>query len=225
MMRAAILLLSLAAMLAACSSGSDTVYERLAPTMRQELLGSLFPEPAEPSGPNELSRAELNKIPSAVISLKLGDNPRAFVAPVTDNGGYLVYQDTARRGIVMHGGLITATHGFGYDLDAVLHRQDDPIAVPTPLSNWPASLTRNYSFMLRGQIPYEIAVTCALERGDRESVEIAELHFDVVQVVETCANPKRRFTNTYWVDPAAGFIWKSVQWIGPRIPSMTIEIV
>src|SRR5690625_3915638 len=100
MMRAAILLLSLAAMLAACSSGSDTVYERLAPTMRQELLGSLFPEPAEPSGPNELSRAELNKIPSAVISLKLGDNPRAFVAPVTDNGGYLVYQDTARRGIV-----------------------------------------------------------------------------------------------------------------------------
>src|SRR5699024_7470900 len=149
----------------------------------------------------------------------------AFVVPIADNGGYLVYQDREQRGIVMHGGLITATHGFGYNLDAVAHRRDDPVFASTPLAEWPASIARSYDFMLRGQIAYEIAVVCTFERGAREFIEIVELRFEVVRVVETCANPERRFINTYWADPGTGFIWKSVQWVGPRIPAMTVEIV
>lgn len=225
MNRIRLLALAFAALLSGCSSGGNTVYERLAPIAREQFLGGLLEEPEPPPAPPELTRAQLDEIPYATISLKLGDNPRAFVVPIADNGGYLVYQDLAQRGIVMRGGLITATHGFAYNLDSVAHRQDDPVVVATPLTQWPATIERSYRFTLRGQIAYDITVACAFQRGVREAIEIVELRFEVVRVTETCANPKRRFVNTYWVDSASGFIWKSEQWVGTRIPSMTVEIV
>lgn len=226
MIRSVLVLLMAMVALAGCSSGSGTVYEKLAPLVQDQLLGGTAAgEPAPGAEPREMTRAELNQIPYATISLKLGDNPRAFVVPLADNGGYLVYQDAARHGVVMHGGLITATQGFGYDLDAVAHQRDDPVFKPTPVAEWPATVTRSYGFSPRGRLPYKIGVVCAFERGVREMIEIVELHFEVVRVSETCTNPARRFVNTYWVDPGNGFIWKSVQWVGPRIPEMTVEIV
>jgi Group 4 capsule polysaccharide lipoprotein gfcB, YjbF len=222
-----LVMLACAAVVAGCSAGGGTVYERLGPMLQQQLLTGTAvgePEPA-PEQPREITRAELNQIPYATISLQAGDNPRAFVVPLADNGGYLVYQDAARRGIVMRGGLITATHGFGYNLDSVAHRHDDPIAVPTPLPLWPGMVERSYDFTIRGQIPYQIAVMCEFDRGVREIIEIVELRLEVVRMVETCTNPERRFVNTYWADPESGFIWKSVQWVGPRLDPMTVEII
>src|SRR5690606_6126893 len=128
--------------LAGCSSGGNTVYERLGPLVQEQLLGDLVTEPEPEVQPREMTRADLDQIPYATISLSLGDNPRAFVVPLADNGGYLVYQDTAQRGVVMRGGLITATHGFGYNLDSVAHRRDDPVVRPTPLPQWPATVER-----------------------------------------------------------------------------------
>lgn len=215
-----------AVLLAGCSSGSNTVYERLGPLLQERIFGGpVFGDAPPVEAPPELTRAALDEIPFATIALRSGDAPRAFIVPVADNGGYLNYQDVARRGIVMLGGLVTGTHGFGYDLDSVRHAVNDPIVVPTPLAQWPVELARNYSFTLRGQLDYEIAVQCSVERGAREIVEIVERAFEVVRVVETCVNPQRRFVNTYWVDPGSGFIWKSEQWVGPRIPPMTVEII
>lgn len=214
--------------LAGCSSDGTTIYEQLGPLVQDQLLGGtlLDGDAAAPAAAQrELTRAELNQIPFATISLRQGDNPRAFVVPVADNGGFLVYQDVERRGIVMEGGLITGTRGFGYDLDAVAHRIDDPVVVPTPLPEWPAGVERSYGFTLRGVTEYDIAVSCTFERGVREFIEIVELRFEVVRVIETCRNPRRTFVNTYWVDPDSGFVWKSEQWVGPRVPPMTVEIV
>ena len=213
--------------LAACSSGSNTVYEKLGPLLQQELFGGpiLGGEKQPPAEPHEMTRAELNKIPYATIGLRIGDGQRAFVVPLADNDGSLVYQDPARRGIVMQGGLVTGTHGLGNDLDALAHRADDPVVVPTPVPEWPSEVERSYAYTVRGLRPYEIAVTCTYQRGAREFVDIVELRFEVVRVEETCRNPRRTFTNTYWAAPDSGFIWKSVQWVGPRLSPLTVEIV
>lgn len=217
-----------AAALAGCSSDRTTIYEQLGPVIQERLLGGIALSPDEPvEGVTQqpLTRAELNQIPYATISLQQGENPSAFVVAVSENDGLVAYQDVARRGIVMEGGLVTATQGFGYDLDSVAHRIDDPIVVPTPLPEWPAGVERNYSFTLRGVTEYDIAVGCTFERGVREHIDIVELRFEVVRVVETCRNSRRSFVNTYWADPETGFIWKSEQWVGPRVPAMSVEIV
>lgn len=222
----AILLTACAVLLTACSSGGGTVLERLVPLMAQQVLGdAVTAEQAVAAAPIEITRAQIEEIPSALIALRVGEMPRALVAPIVDNSGYLVYQDPARRGIVMRGGLITATHGFGYNLDSVKHGLDDPVVVPTPVAEWPVEVSRSYAYTIRGQQRYDIAVVCHFERGVRELIEIVELRFEVVRVIETCVNPRRTFVNTHWVAPDSGFIWKSQQWVSPRLSPFTVEIV
>lgn len=221
-----LLLPACAVLLAACSAGSNTIYERMGPLVAQQVFGGPVVGGEEPAvEPREMTRAELNQIPSATIALKVGDSPRAFVVPLVNNSGFLVYQDPARRGVVMDGGLVTATHGMGYDLNSVARRADDPVAAPTPLPEWPGAVERSYAFTLRGQISYDIGVSCTYDRGVRELIDIVELRFEVVRMVETCRNPRRTFVNTYWADPDSGFIWKSVQWVGPNLSPLTIEII
>ena len=59
----------------------------------------------------------------------------------------------------------------------------------------------------------------------RATLEIVEKRHDTVRIVETCASPRRRFQNTYWVAPEDGRIWKSIQWLGPRLNPVTIEVI
>ena len=70
-----------------------------------------------------------------------------------------------------------------------------------------------------------ITTSCSYQVIARERIEIIELFFDTVRVAETCSNTARSFTNTYWADPATGFIWRSEQWVGPRQDPMNIEII
>ena len=219
--------LFLLAGLTACSSGGTSTGERLGPLAEQLLFGeSIFSDPEPAPKPPVFTRAELNQVPFATIAVKDPDGNRAFVVPLADNGGHLVYQDALRRGIIMFGGLVTATQGLPYNLSAVRFAVEDPVARPTPVAEWPGRVFRNYQFVGSGGVrDYQITTSCSYEVIARERIEIIELFFDTVRVAETCSNTARSFTNTYWADPATGFIWRSEQWVGPRQDPMNIEII
>lgn len=212
--------------LAACSSGGDTTGERLAPILQSTVLDGLFGDAEEVSKPPVFTRAELNDIPFATVAVRDDDNNRIFVVPLADNGGYIVYQDATRRGFTMLGGLVTATQGVGYSLAGVRNAIEDPIARPTPITDWPESVFRSYEFKRAGGArDFQITTSCRFEVGARERIEIIELFFDTVRVVETCSNTVRTFQNLYWVDPNTGFIWRSEQWTGPKGVDLKLEII
>jgi len=150
---------------------------------------------------------------------------RTYLVPLADNDGYLNYLDSGGRGIVMLGGAVTGTQGLGTDLQGVRHHRDDPVPKPTPVDQWPQQFHRDYQFRLRGVRDYNITLNCKLVPVVSETIEIAELDFDVVRVSETCTNARRQIVNTYWADADTGFIWKSVQWLGPELGQATIEII
>ena len=209
------------AMLAGCTSDGSSAAERLAPALE----GLIFGE-EDPPEPPVLSRAELAQIPFATLAISVPDGPRSYVAAVANNGGFIVYQDQARRSVVLEGGLLVGTRGLGYNLSAIKHQANDPISNQTPLDAWPASVVRNYQFSLKVAPDYQITVRCGFQVIARERIEIVELFFDVARVEETCTNGKRTFSNTYWVAPETGFIWKSIQWAGPRQPDpFVLEII
>lgn len=209
-------------LLAGCSSDGSTAAERLGPQLETVIFG----EDTPPAAPTTLTRAELAEVPFATIAISTPDAPRSYVAAVESNNGFVEYQDLTRRSVVLEGGLLVGTHGLGYNLSAIKHQLDDPVARQTPLDRWPGSVVRNYQFSLTGARGFEITVDCGFQKIARERIEIVELFFDLMRVEETCGNGKRTFTNTYWVDPDTGFIWKSVQWIGPRQPyPFTVEII
>jgi hypothetical protein len=212
-------LAGLAVLAAACSSGENS-FRRIGALARATLSGPKQQEPAR-----ELTRAELNQIPYATIALRFQDGPPTYLVPLADNGGYLTYLDQNRRGLVMKGGAVTATKALGEDLRAVRHHRDDPIATPTPLADWPGRLHRDYQFRVRDTADYSVTLDCVFERLAAETIEIAELNFEVVRVSEVCTNAARQVVNTYWVEADTGFIWKSQQWLGPNLAPATIEII
>jgi hypothetical protein len=143
----------------------------------------------------------------------------------TVNGATVDYRDASNRSIRLRGGALAATAGLGVDLAAVRFAEDDPIAHPTPLAEWPARVFREYQYLAQSGPPYGITLACAYQRVASETIEIIEVLFDVVRVTETCTNQARQVVNTYWVEEANGFIWRSEQWVGPKIGHVTIEII
>ena len=214
------LALAVAGGLAGCSSSDDTTFQRIGALAKVSFGGVEKPEPKP-----ERTRAELNQIPFATIALTFGDGPRTFMVPLSDNGGYLSYLDASSRGFVMLGGAVSSTKALGQDIAAVRHQPNDPVAYPTPVAEWPSQIYRDYQFAQRSGAEYSITLSCVFERLVSETIEIVEINFDVVRISEVCTNAKRQVTNTYWVEPDTGFIWKSRQWLGPHIDQATIEII
>ena len=54
---------------------------------------------------------------------------------------------------------------------------------------------------------------------------IFERSYSLTRIEEHCRTPRRTFTNTYWAEPDTGFIWKSEQWVGPKVTPFTVQIV
>lgn len=219
-MGALALAVGLGATLAGCSSGGPTLFQRIGALAQASLAG---PEEVPAAAP--LTRAELDEIPYAAIALSKEGGPRAVLVPVSDNGGYLNYRDPAGDAVVMLGGAISGTQSLGYDLKGVLYHRRDPIAHPAPYAEWPARVQRQYQYAVRDLERYSITLDCVFTTAARETIEVVELRYDLIRVSEVCTNARRQVTNTYWVDPASGFIWKSEQWVGPQLGHITVEII
>lgn len=180
-------------------------------------------EARAPAGPQP-TRAQLDQIPFATIAFEYGGLPPVYMIPLSDNGGYLTYQDEGRRGVVLLGGAVAGTDGLGEDLRAVKHASNDPIAYQRPLADWPDFVARSYQYRVRDLAEYIVTVACELTPADRVAYEIVERRYVVTRVEETCRNAAREFRNRYWVDDA-GFVWASEQWLGPNLEPARIEIV
>lgn len=219
-MRAAAISLIAVLVLAACSSAGSSDFQRIGALAKAKVASA---GPSAP--PPQPTRAELDLIPSATIALSRGGGPRSYLVPLSDNGGYLTYLDAAGSGFVMFGGAVTGTQAWGKDLEGVLHDPRDPVAHPVPLAAWPTRIDRQYQFSMRDSGTYAITLACVYDRVAAERIEIVEIEFDLVRITETCTNARRQVVNTYWIEARTGFIWKSVQWLGPDLGQVTVEII
>ncbi len=207
------------ALAGACSTSGPTMLERIGAVARTTVVGA--EQPATP----QLTRAQLDEIPYATIAISTEGGPRAYLVPLSDNGGYLNYRDAEGNAVVLFGGAISGTESLGHDLQAVRHHRLDPIAHQTPLAAWPGRVQREYQYARRDLSSYRLTLDCLFTSAMRERIEIVERTYDVVRVSEACASADHQVENTYWVEEATGFIWKSEQWIGPEIGHATIEII
>ncbi len=214
-----VLALGVAAAVGACSGGGETLLERIGGEAAGRLAG------ADAAAAEQLTRADLDRIPYAVIAVSVDGGPRSYLVPLADNDGYLNYRDAAGNAIVMYRGAVSGTESLGHDLRAVRHDPLDPIAHPTPLAAWPGRVHREYQYAVRDLERYSIVLDCVFEVARRERIEILEIIHEVVRVDETCTDDQHRVANTYWVEADSGFIWRSEQWLGPQLGSYTVEIV
>lgn len=222
----ALLALATLAVLAACGKGgTDPIVEAALKEAGQMIPGlDEDPGPAVPA--QRLTRADITAANTAAIWAKLEGDPAPTLLYATAlNGPYVVFFSQFRQSVIMRGSQVTGTRGLGTDLLAGWSSRNDPLATPTPPSRWPATVQRSYRFPDDSPDGRVEAFTCRFEPGTPRELVILEVRHRGIEFPETCTGPTGSFENLHFADANTGFVWRTLQWTGPEMPILDIQVI
>jgi hypothetical protein len=224
--RALSLLLLAATVLAGCSSGGTDPILGAA----LEEAGALFPggEEAEPAAApgRPITRADIERANTAAIWAKLeGDAAPTLMYAVAANRGGVTFMSGFRQAVVLRGSLVSGTRALGTNLMAAWSEGRDPLVSPTPPGSWPARVVRHYEFPSDAPEGVVMTFDCRFERGGAAEMTILQVRHAGVEISETCTGPAGSFENLHFVDAGSGFVWRSLQWIGPTMPLIDVQVI
>jgi hypothetical protein len=186
------------------------------------------PPPApEAAAPRVLTRADIEATGTAAIRGRLfgtGGTGALFYGTV-ENGGVVSYVTQLRETIGLRGSQIASTRGLGTDLLRATSSPDDPLVRPVPPGQWPAQVERAYEFPGEGARGVVERFSCSFSFGEVRTIAILTRQHRGVEVSETCAGPAGSFENLHFADLETGFVWRSIQWTGPRQGPVDIEVI
>lgn len=212
--------------LAACSSGGrGPVAEAVL-----DQLGGVMPgragEAAAPP-PRAVTRAEITAQDVAAIQARLVSDPAAtLMYAAARNGAYVTYVSPLRQSLTLRGAAqIIGTSGLGTDLLGAESVGADPLAQAIPPALWPRGVRRVYEFPAFGAQGRIEAYACSFEMGDVSELVILQRRHRGVEVSETCTGPAGSFENLHFADLETGFVWRSLQWVGPDVDLVDLQIL
>lgn len=214
------------AILAACSSGSGGNKEIVKAALDQLRPGGGEDEAATAPAPR-LTRAAVEASGAALLRVRLeSEAGRSIMSAQAVNGGYASYISQFGQSVTARGALITASRGLGFDLLSVeADARADPLVTARPIEDWPTQVTRVYRFPGQGPEGLRLSVTCRYEPGDTLDIEIVEISHSGQQIVEVCVGDGVTFSNDLFADSETGFVWRSLQWLGPEQGRLDVEVV
>ena len=212
--------------LGACSSsgGVNPVFRAVWDKVRP---GQAAPETSETTtaaAAPALTRARIDELNIAMIRVKVGAAANGSILTArTLNGGYATYSSTNQQTVTLFGALVTAHRGIGFDLLSVAHAPNDPLAVRTPLDDWPSAVRRDYRLLGNGPDGTVLSVNCAFRVGPPFPITQVEVTYETRIVQESCTGDAT-FQNLHMVDED-GNVWRTAQWVGPQMDQFEIEVL
>ena len=172
-----------------------------------------------------IERANIAKIPYASMAAKIGRGPRSILILWQTANGEDLWLSADRAALVLRGGRIIRTAGLPENMRGTEIYGRDPLVVGLhdPANRLPH--TRTIDFEATNRVT--VALDSRFETIGPEIITIADIDFDTIAVREVCRARTENwlFSNLYWVDPADGFVWKSVQHIARSFPPIETEIL
>ena len=224
MMRArslAPLTLAALGLLAACGSQRDPVLSEA----MGALAGMWRTEPA-PEPQRQVTRADIERADVAAILARLETDRRGTVLyAAADDGGFVTYVSPLLQQITLRGAEVTGTRGLGTDLLSGWSSGNDPLVRPTPPSAWPAQVERIYEFPAESPQGRIERYSCTFERGAVSEMVILQVRYSGLEMSETCTGPDGSFENLHFVDPSTGAVRRSLQWIGPKMGHVDMQVL
>ncbi len=206
--------------LAACSSSGPG---ELVSTIQGAVSGGEEEETVNPA--TVITREQIERLGVAMIRVRETRAPGLnLLVALRKNEEQVSYVLRGDRRLVMVGGLIQSTFGFGDNLEPIRPATNDPVAYPRPLRDWPASYQRTFTVADRG-VGKSITVECVARPGRQQLLDIVEKRIAVQVVNETCRGTDTEFENTHYVEASTGFIWRSAQWTGPVQGALHYEVL
>ena len=167
-----------------------------------------------------VSLEEAASVPYASIGVRLGGSSEIMLLLATDSGGRQLWTSSARIAITTDKGRIVRTAGFGYDLGGYEPRQ---------------TITERGEKIIQwqGDFPdlglYSVPIACRQRPWGDETIVILGKDIHASRVEESCVAEGGQldwsFKNTFWLDPASGLVWRSIQHVHPHLDAIKIEIL
>lgn len=199
--------------MAACE---DTIYGDAADAFKMLINGV-------PDVP--VTRDQIRQIPYATIRAKIGSGQRSVLVLSRYDGPDLHWVSADRVALTTRKGRLVKTAGLPENLKESAFVEDDPVALGLQSLTGPAKLTRLID--IEPGAHYGVPVESELIPEATEAIEILDLTYDTVRVRERGHAPLLdwSFENLYWAERKNGFVWKSVQFITPGLPSVELEVL
>lgn len=151
---------------------------------------------------------------SPYASLMMDDGSvRGVMVLGNDDEGRLSWHSGQRVLFLCEGGLVCGTHGLGARLDDMRVVGGNPFLDLRAIGSGATSVSRRYDWPDGHR--YGIPVTGTVRHTGQETVEVLGRMRNLARYEEQLQGPGVEGTNTYWVDPATGTLWKSRQLVAP----------
>jgi hypothetical protein len=163
---------------------------------------------------------EAAAIPFATVGVRIGDAHEQILVLATDSHGERLWVAHTQVAMTTRGGRIVATAGLPFNVAGYS-------AANGTAANWSAPHSVRWSVDFPDLGLYSVAVACEDRPAGSDPITILGRQLDTMRVDETCRSEQLQwsFTNTYWVSEASGRVWRSTQYIHPKMDPLTIQIL
>ena len=211
----AFLLLGLVLALGACGTDRNPIF----PAVFGAVRGIVLPGPSGlPDVRAQLTPEVLAAEDGPVLIVELPSAPTATVMTLGGtNRDTVTFGDAASNLLILRGGVIVGTRGFGFDLmDADVSQTLRALAA----GGGRAQRLHNYLDGEGKVLPRRFG--CVLSRAGAEAVRLVSASVQADVIVERCEGALGGvFENRYWI--AGGQVIKARQWVSPQIGYILTE--
>jgi hypothetical protein len=174
-------------------------------------------------GDAPVTKEQAAAIPYATIGYRLNDGPEQILVLATDNGAEQLWTSGAHVVIVTRAGHIVRTVGLAQDVSAVT-----PQSTQQNLGRTQGLEDERTNVKLEDfpSFPaYGVAVKCTDAPRGPETIVILGRGITTRKVDELCRSDALNwsFTDSYWIDPQYGVVWRSIQHVSPKEEKIEIE--
>jgi len=165
---------------------------------------------------NAVTYQQAAQIPFASIGVRVGGSSEGMLVLASSNADQQLWTAASHVVLLMRAGRIVKTAGLEHNLnDMRLVRGGTGQAE----SVWEADFGDLHA--------YSVLIRChAVSRG-AGSINNFGTAVATVQVDEECRSDQLdwTFTNSYWIAPQSGLIWRSIQYVSPKLDPLTIRVL
>ena len=197
-----------------CSSSNSMDWEQAYHALRTAL----------DSDASAITLQQAAAVPYATMGVRIGGGPEQMVVLAGTEKNTLLWTSAARIALETRNGRIVSSSGFQYNLDTTTFRSDDRL--PT-ITNTRLAVSTSRSVDFPDQNLYSVALDCDMSVMGEESISILGADIPAIRVEEHCHSSQLdwNFTNTFWLGRSSGFVWRSIQFIHPKLPAIDTEIL
>lgn len=173
---------------------------------------------------DSITREQAAAIPYASIGVRIGNSSQVLLVLENRTGGTTLWTSASRIAIELQYGRIIRTAGLEHNMS-----QSGPDGIDPLQSREFASPSTPFTYVM--DIPdrntYQARITYEIGAAARDTLDIFGTPLETLHAREqgSCSLLGWEFENEYWLDPASGLIWRTLQNIHPALDVVEVAIL